>query len=64
MNRETVSGIMLTMLLVGILTLAFNIQPVRSETNTNDWSILHHDIFHTGCCKSKAELADIVKGVI
>ena len=29
--RKTVSGIMLTLLLVGILTLAFNIQPVKAE---------------------------------
>jgi len=31
MNRKTVSGIMLTLLLIGMLTLAFNIQPVKAR---------------------------------
>ena len=34
MNRKTVSGMMLTLLLVGMLTSAFNIQLVRSEPAT------------------------------
>jgi parallel beta-helix repeat protein len=32
--RKIVSGIMLTLLLIGMLTLAFNIQPVKSEPRT------------------------------
>jgi|GEM_PF-1793942 len=31
MNRKTVSGIMLTMLLISMLTLTFNIQPVEAD---------------------------------
>ena len=31
MNKKTVSGIMLTLLVIGMLTLAFNIQPVKSD---------------------------------
>jgi len=34
MNRKTVSGIMLTLLLIGMLALAFNIQPVSAEPKT------------------------------
>jgi len=34
MNRKTVSGTMLTLLLIGMLTLAFNIQPVKAEPKT------------------------------
>jgi parallel beta-helix repeat protein len=32
--RKTVSGIMLTLLLIGMLTLAFNIQPVKTKPTT------------------------------
>lgn len=32
MERKAVSGIMLTLLLVGMLTLAFNVQQVKTET--------------------------------
>jgi len=32
--RKTVSGIMLTLLLIGMLTFAFNIQPVKAEPKT------------------------------
>jgi parallel beta-helix repeat protein len=32
--RKTVSGIMLTLLLTGMLTLAFNLQPVKAEPTT------------------------------
>jgi len=31
MNRRTASGIMLTLLLIGLLTLRFNVQPVKSD---------------------------------
>ena len=31
MRRKTVSGIMLSLLLIGMLTLAFNIQPIKAE---------------------------------
>jgi len=34
MNRKAVSGMMLTLLLVGMLTLAFKIQPVKAEPAT------------------------------
>ena len=34
MLRKAVSGIMLTLMLIGMLTLAFNIQPVKSEPTT------------------------------
>jgi parallel beta-helix repeat protein len=34
MNRKAVSGIMLITLLIGVLTLAFNIQPVKSWSST------------------------------
>lgn len=34
MRRKTVSGIMLTLLLIGMLILTFNIQPVKSEPTT------------------------------
>ena len=37
MNKKTVSGIVLTLLLIGMLPLAFNIQPVRSEPKT--WTV-------------------------
>jgi len=37
MNRKTVSGTMLTLLLIGILTSAFSIQPVKSEPTT--WTV-------------------------
>ena len=33
-EKKTVSGIMLTLLLIGMLTLAFNIQPVKAEPRT------------------------------
>ena len=33
-RRKTISGIMLALLLVGMLTLAFNIQPVKAEPTT------------------------------
>ena len=32
--RKTVSGVMLTLLLIGMLTLAFSIQPVKTEPNS------------------------------
>jgi len=34
LERKAVSGIMLTLLLIGMLTLAFNIQPVKAEPRT------------------------------
>jgi len=34
MNRKMVTGITITLLLVGMLTLAFNIQPVEAESKT------------------------------
>ena len=34
MIRKTVSGIMFTLLLTSMLTLAFNIQPVKGEPTT------------------------------
>jgi parallel beta-helix repeat protein len=34
LERKAVSGIMLTLLLIGMLTLAFNIQPVKAWTGT------------------------------
>ena len=34
MSKRTVSGIMLTLLLIGMLTLAFNVQPVKAEPKT------------------------------
>ena len=34
MKRKTVSGIMLALLLIGMLTLAFNVQPVKAEPRT------------------------------
>ncbi len=37
MNRKTVSAVMLTSLLMGMLTLAFNIQPVKAEPRT--WTV-------------------------
>ena len=37
MSRKTVSGIMFALLLIGMLTLAYNIQPVKSEPET--WTV-------------------------
>jgi len=37
MNKKTVSGMMLTLLLIGMLTLAFNIQTVKSGPKT--WTV-------------------------
>lgn len=37
MNRKTVSGMMVTLLLIGMLTLAFNVQPVKAEPTT--WTV-------------------------
>ena len=37
MSKRIVSGIMLILLLVGMLTLAFNIQPVKAESET--WTV-------------------------
>jgi len=34
MEKKAVSGIMLTLLLIGMLTLAFNIQLVKAEIKT------------------------------
>jgi hypothetical protein len=51
--RRIVSGIMLTLLLVGMFTLAFNVQPAKSEpmiarTPTPPWPMFQHDAQHTG----------------
>jgi len=40
--RKTVSCVLLTMLLVSILPLAFNIQPVKAEVGTFDISVSDH----------------------
>ena len=52
MEKRTVSGIMLTLLLMTLLTLAFNIQPVRAESTVSinppskvDLSLTPGDIF-------------------
>ncbi len=37
MNKKTVSGLLVTLLLIGMLTLAFNIQPVKAEPRT--WTV-------------------------
>lgn len=37
MDRKAVSGMTLTLLLIGMLTLAFNIQPAKSEPRT--WTV-------------------------
>lgn len=54
MSKRIVSGIMLTLLLVGMLTLTFNIPLAESEAPTTDWWIMYqHDLQHTGYSTSK-----------
>ena len=57
MLKKTVSGIMLILLLICMLTLAFNIQPVTTEvrdtkatssSSGSSWPMLRHDFEHTG----------------
>jgi len=51
LKRKVVSGIMLTLLLIGMLALAFNIQPVKA---VDWWPMFHHDLNHTGYSTSTA----------
>ena len=51
MKIRAVSGIMLTLLLTSMSTLAFNIQRVAS---VDWWPMFHHDLSHTGYSTSPA----------
>jgi hypothetical protein len=46
--KKIVSGIMLTLLLVGMLTLAFDIQQVKSEQSTQLLLMTNKDIYSVG----------------
>ncbi|HEY4674479.1 MAG TPA: PQQ-binding-like beta-propeller repeat protein [Candidatus Bathyarchaeia archaeon] len=50
MNGRIVSGIILVLLLTGMLSLAFNIQPFKAEVSLEEsiWPMFHHDAQHTG----------------
>lgn len=51
MKMKTVTGIFLTILLVGVLIFTFTTQPVSA---VDWWSIFHHDPSHTGYSTSTA----------
>jgi len=59
MKRKAVSGIMLTLLLIGMLTLAFDIQPVKTNPITFT-DFLHPDYYET----SEFLIGSIAVGVI
>lgn len=50
MNKKAVSGMMLTLLVTSMVTLAFNIQPVKAEGGLAEspWPMFQHDAQHTG----------------
>jgi hypothetical protein len=50
LSRKPVSAIMFTLLLMSMLTLAINIQPIKSEgvLAPADWPMFHRDLCRTG----------------
>jgi outer membrane protein assembly factor BamB len=54
MERKVVTGITLAMLFMGMLPLAFKVQPVAALPAINWWPMFHHDPMHTGYSTSTA----------
>jgi len=54
MRLKTISGIALTMFLLGILPLAFNVQSVTAPVAVDWWPMSGHDLNHTGYSTSTA----------
>jgi len=77
MNRKTVSGIMVTLLSIGMLTLAFNVQPAKAETSMEETMTFFNDgqlmtvmaderLEHTSTCSLSLQLGisdDVTAGV-
>jgi hypothetical protein len=54
MDKKVVTGIVLAMLFIGMLPLAFKVQPVAAAGPVDWWPMFHHDLNHTGYSTSKA----------
>jgi len=77
MNRKIVSGIMITLLSIGMLTLTFNVQPVKAETSMEETMTFFNDgqlmtvmadesLEHTSTCSLSLQLGisdDVTAGV-
>jgi WD40 repeat protein len=51
---KAITGIMLTVFLLGMLTLTFNVQPVAASVEVDWWPMFRHDLNHTGYSTSTA----------
>jgi outer membrane protein assembly factor BamB len=51
---KAITGIMLTVFLLGTLTLTFNVQPVAASVEVDWWPMFRHDLNHTGYSTSTA----------
>jgi len=54
MKLKAMSGVMLTVFLLGALTLAFSVQPVVAPLAVDWWPMRGHDLNHTGYSTSTA----------
>jgi hypothetical protein len=54
MDRKVVTGITLAMLFMGMLPLAFKVQPVAAPATVDWWPMFHHDLSHNGYSTSTA----------
>ena len=54
MRLKKISGIMLAVFLLGMLTLTFNVQPVVADVAVDWWPMFRHDPNHTGYSASTA----------
>jgi outer membrane protein assembly factor BamB len=54
MRLKTITGIVLTVFLLGMLPLAFNVQPVAADGAVDWWPMRGHDLNHTGYSTSTA----------
>jgi len=54
MRLKAITGILLTVFLLGMLTLTFNVQPVAAPATVDWWPMFHHDLNHTGYSTSTA----------
>jgi outer membrane protein assembly factor BamB len=54
MRFKAITGIMLTVFLLGTLTLTFNVQQVAASVEVDWWPMFHHDLNHTGYSTSTA----------
>ena len=54
MRLKAITGIVLTVFLLGMLTLTFNVQPVAASVEIDWWPMFSHDLNHTGYSTSTA----------